>query len=486
MFQFFLIITLSFASLDFANAAQQQKLQNLDEINADLKAKKAALEPFDSKKIKVDLESLGLDNVDKKPEQKKSEENKSEEKKTIITNDEVKENFLAEKKENNSTIEEKNLPAPQLLTPKINKKVSIKTKNSKQYIKKILPKSPSKPESATIALTPSAEEKAAINTKFSTIKKPVKKITLTNKKIPTKITKIKSKKTTEQYLNSKHKKNLKKRIEKEIQDATPSEKKMETGLKKLDELRQKYIFESEQNIKLEQDRNDNLFDNSQKILPLKKDLNPFLSEEMPALPILNRFRSSDNKHIPIILTPKERLDILFSSISIGSVSYFNETFKDIQNPNAKNDHGDTILTYSLLLKKYPIIASIIGKGADVNMPNKLGYTPVNIAIEMLDFKELEILANNKADLNYTDSFGRTYLMHAARVGFLPAVDLLVAQGVDINAMDSDGFTALSIAYRHKKELIVQYLLKNDAKTWIEKPYDPKQRSLIKELENRWQ
>jgi ankyrin repeat protein len=84
-----------------------------------------------------------------------------------------------------------------------------------------------------------------------------------------------------------------------------------------------------------------------------------------------------------------------------------------------------------------------------------------------------------------DAFGRTYLMHAARLGFLPAVDLLIGRGIDVNAMDNDGFTALSIAYRHKKELIVQYLLKNGAKTWIEKPYKPEDQSLIKELENRW-
>jgi ankyrin repeat protein len=68
---------------------------------------------------------------------------------------------------------------------------------------------------------------------------------------------------------------------------------------------------------------------------------------------------------------------------------------------------------------------------------------------------------------------------------LPAVDLLIKSNVDINEMDNDGFTALAFAYRFKKELVVQYLLKNGAKTWVERPYNPQFKSLIKELNNRW-
>jgi len=176
---------------------------------------------------------------------------------------------------------------------------------------------------------------------------------------------------------------------------------------------------------------------------------------------------------------------MFSALKMGSISSFNESYKYVLNPNAKNDLGDTVLTCAILLRKYPIIASVLSKGADPNMPNSLNYNPVFIAIEMLDFKALEMLANNKADLKYVDSFGRTYLMQAARLGFLSGVDLLVKKQIDINAMDNDGFTALAFAYRYKKELVVQYLLKSGAKTWIEKPYDPKDQSLIKDLERRW-
>lgn len=86
--------------------------------------------------------------------------------------------------------------------------------------------------------------------------------------------------------------------------------------------------------------------------------------------------------------------MLFKSVSDNDVAAFNELYKDIENPNIKNSFGDTILTYAILLSRYSIIAAVIDKGADVNMQNKLGYTPVGIAIEMFDFKALEMLANN--------------------------------------------------------------------------------------------
>lgn len=428
--------------------AADKKVQSLEEINADLKVKKSALEPFDPKKVKVDLESLGLDDVEKKPEEKKS----------VATE-----------------LELPTLPLPDSKKPVAAKAEEVKKEKTPEA-KEALPEGESLQDKKGSVLSKiqsflhvgdgdkkssEAKTEEAPATSASDIKKP-----------------------TEKYINSKKKQNLKKRLEAEKKRKW-DEKKQQERSKKLQELRKKYIEEAEIDEK-NPELQDEDFDTSEKILPQRKDLNHFLSEDQQPLPILERYRTSDNLHIPIILTLKERVDILFYTISIGSVSAFNEDYKDIQNPNVRNEVGDTILTCAILLKKYPIIASVLGKGANPNLPNKLGYNPLSIAIELLDFKSFELLANNKADLNYVDAFGRTYLMHAARLGFLPGVGLLVSRGVDINVIDNDGFTALAIAYRHKQEAIAQYLLKHGAKTWVEKPYNPQQQSLIRELEDRWQ
>ncbi len=397
-----LIISCIFQSFAFAEN------QTLDEINADLKAKKAELEPFDQTKVKVDVESLGLDDVDKK-EDKKSIEVKS--------------------------------PPPEAGEQEASEASPSKVKDGVDSEKKV--------EEVKKIDEVKVEQSAITSAPASDTKKP-----------------------SDQYLNAQKKKNMKKRLEMERQKKGNA-KKQKDKIEKFKKLRDLYLLESNEG------------DAEEKITPRKKNLNPFANEEMPALPILNRYRSGENNHIPIILTPREKVDLLFKAISTNNVSFFNDSYRGVENPNAQNAFGDTILTYAILMRRYSIVASIIAKGADVNRANKLGYTPVNIAIELLDFKLLEMLVSNKADLNYLDAFGRGYLMHAARVGFLPAADLFLSKGIDINLMDNDGFTALSIAYRHKKEVVVQYLLKHGAKTWIEKPYDPKNQSLIQELESRW-
>ena len=265
-----------------------------------------------------------------------------------------------------------------------------------------------------------------------------------------------------------------------------NEKKRQAKLDKLNKLRNTYLQNSQASMIRAEHLTDQDFHPEQEILiPRKKTINRFRTNNVPAIPILDRYRTKDNLHIPLAKTPQQKIDTMFKGITFGNIAFFNSAYRDVENPNVKNGKGDTALTYAILLQKYDVIASLISKGSDPNKPNDLGYNPLTIAIEMGDIKSFELLAKNKADIHYIDGFGRTYLMHAARVGFLPAVEFLVSKGAQINALDVDGFTALAIAYRHKKEVIVKYLKKHGAKSWIKKKYEPRKQYLIEELENRW-
>jgi hypothetical protein len=456
----------------FSYAQAPRKVQTLEEINADLEVRKKELEPFDEKKVKIDVESLGLDDVDKtqqKPKKDVAEEVTKEKDKIVKDIKEKIEEKTHEEKPKEKKIEEKKaaaeaVPQNEGLMDRIEKMAQ----KQKPVIEKAVKKVKAEVEAAKKEIT---SEKS--------VEKKEKKV-------------IEPKSSTERYINSTKKQNLKKRLEAErkskekVVDAKKEKENHEKRLEKLKELRLKYILrgEDEAIYSFMRDHDDDYFE-EEKVVPHEKNLNRFISEEPPAPPIMDIYRAKDNLHIPLVLTFKEKVDILFNSISIGNPAYFNSAFSNVEDPDIKNQYGDTLLTCAILQKKYPIMASILAKGANPDLPNNLGFTPMDIALEMLDIRAIELLANNGTSLEYSDKFGRTYLMHAARLGFLPAVELLVSKGVNVNTMDDDGFTALAIAYRHKKEIIVRYLLKKGAKTWIEKPYDPQPQSLIKELENRW-
>jgi len=476
---FFIAIIISVEAI-----AQSNELKNMEKINAALKAKKEALQPFDEKDVKVDLESLGLDDVDKK-------QNVELPASLDLTQTEVVKKDAELPTSPNEIEISKTISKP---SETITKNKEIEKNPIKKEAKD--PKE-AKTESAVIGnfinkigdflhkdKAPSEEKKGEEVKEEKVSKEDAEKKGEEVKE--EKVSKEDAEKKAQEKIELKKKRELKKKIAAEKRQKIYEEEQLRKA-KKLDDLRAKYMLK----IKKTDQESDlenaiNFADGDEEIIiPHKKNLHSFITEEPPAPPIVERFRTSDNLHIPFPMTEEERMAILFDAISSGDISFFNSAYKDVQKPNAKNEIGDTILTYAMLLQNYPVMAAILNRGANPNMPNNLGYWPISIAIELSDIKALEILANNKANLKYIDSFGRTSLMHAVRVGFLPAVELLVSRGVDVNAIDHDGFTPLAIAYRHKKEVVIKFLLKNGALAWIEKPYDPEKQSIIQELENRW-
>jgi hypothetical protein len=487
----FISIQLPLASLSFAATDPNKSGDEiLKEIN-DLLEEKAKNKSAESKDVKVDIESLGLDDIDAR----------------------------------NPIVLEKKVVTPPLVT--VEKKVApvIVEKKVEEVVKKEVPvapavakipekKIPEKKEviKPAIVATKSNEEVKQENLPkiepAKIVKEEVKKPLISSEvQVDEAISKIQT------FINSAKnnvKNNLgvivppsqieqakpvqKKESEKgkSLKKVTKNEKKQNERLKKLNKLRRQYLikFDSKESSQFNNQEDGDFSDDNVKIIPIKREINKFILYETPAPPILDKYRTRDNVNIPIVLGEAEKIEILFKAITDSDdVSYFKSiynSYRDIGKSNAKNNSGDTILTYAILLQRHSVVASILSLGANPNMPNSLGYTPLGIAIEVGDEVSLKLLLTNGANINYVDAFGRTYLMHAARVGFLPAVDLLISKGVvDVNAMDNDGFTSLAIAYRHKKDVIVKFLLKHGAQTWVEKPYDSSSQSLIKELNDRW-
>lgn len=476
MFRFFLITLLLFSF-----EVQAATPESLEKINADLMAKKAQADPFNGKSAKIDLESLGLDEIDAK-------DNKINAAKAAETTQlEKKETKLPEAIDPKKT----NIEKSQLLPPKSDNEKLANTSSGQEKststasdkIKEMQKIQQQSDQKKPITTDPIDKKITKILRQTTEEKSATPAVTATAPQNDKPINTVKKEQQT--YVNSTKKANLRKKLS-DKKRAEENEKKRKADLTKLNELRKKYLTSLKDNSsKKEGEGDEDFVEVDTKIVPQRKNINKFASYETPAPPIMDRYRSHDNEGIPIVLTNREKADILFRSIGNEDISFFNSAYNDIEDPNLRNNFGDTILTYSILLQKRDVMASILAKGADPNLPNRLGYTPLQITIESLDLPSFNILVNANADVNYVDGFGRTYLMHAARVGFLPAIEILIKKGADVNALDYDGFTALAIANKYKQELAITLLLKYGAKPWVEKPYNPEEESIIKQLDNRW-
>lgn len=444
-----IIYFLTFCSVSLAQNADDNEF--LKDLNSQLQQQKDALDPFAGEEVEIDIESLGLDDVNSG---KKS---------------------AAQQNNIQDLVEENQIPYQEPEAPP----VTFESTQQGEIINDIIgvdnfkneEKSGQFEEGQLQPITPGSAKSQDIPDQTKAIKGVINKFH--KDKTPKKEQQDIVQKEEEKKKISANKDNEKQKVKEKL----PNEKKNteEQNKKELEKLRKKYLYTIKDKAKID----DNY------VMPEKKNINRYVIDEAPALPILSRFRTNENLHIPIIPTPRERIDNLFQAIASRNVGYFNSSFKYVQNPNVFNLQGDNLLTYSIIYRNYPALISILTKGADPNLPNKLGYSPAAIAIEIKDFDSFKLLFDSGADLDFRDRFDRTYLMYASRVGFLPAVEYLISKGADINARDVDGFTALAIAYKHKRDVIISYLIKNGAKTWSQDKFEAKKQSLIRELENRW-
>ncbi len=88
------------------------------------------------------------------------------------------------------------------------------------------------------------------------------------------------------------------------------------------------------------------------------------------------------------------------------------------------------------------IASLITKGALVNLANKHGTTVLICAAANGSPECIRVLISSGAQLNSADKHGNTALRVAAIRGHQECVRLLIAAGAQLNSADRDGYTAL--------------------------------------------
>lgn len=145
------------------------------------------------------------------------------------------------------------------------------------------------------------------------------------------------------------------------------------------------------------------------------------------------------------------------------------TFLDAgMNPNAKNERGETALTFAIENTDFKTV-KILAQKADLSLRDDRSQSPVHLALSKGKDDIFIFLVDQKADVNVPGSKGtlkeQTALYLAVTRGREDFVDKLLERGADPNIADSEGGLPLAEAVIGSpiNSAIVRRLLKHGAK-----------------------
>ncbi|ELU14473.1 hypothetical protein CAPTEDRAFT_133977, partial [Capitella teleta] len=116
-----------------------------------------------------------------------------------------------------------------------------------------------------------------------------------------------------------------------------------------------------------------------------------------------------------------------------------------------------------------IVRILMDKGANVNMGDTSGTTPLMYTIHLRDISIVKLFIENNADVNARAIKGSTALHNCVvkkdtylHVNAKKSMDMLIKHGADVNIADNDGITPLYLATSYGHVCAMKKLLMNGA------------------------
>ena len=131
-------------------------------------------------------------------------------------------------------------------------------------------------------------------------------------------------------------------------------------------------------------------------------------------------------------------------------------------PNVKDLEGNTPMhnvTWSDSIRSINILCE---NGGNVNIQNNNGRTPLMMAIKKNKTEIMKAFLKNNANVSIADKSGKTALHYAAIAGYGNSVDELIKNGADIHAKDKKGRTPAHFAVYHGNKKIADNFFKSGA------------------------
>lgn len=121
--------------------------------------------------------------------------------------------------------------------------------------------------------------------------------------------------------------------------------------------------------------------------------------------------------------------------------------------NVKNANGDTPLNMVAKLSYYFIAKYFIDNGANVNVSNNDKISPLHFAVEYNNVKMVDLFLKNGADINARDNINETPLHWTGWTGNLESAILLLKYGANPYLGNNSGTTPLDLSIRQEHKAV---------------------------------
>ena len=159
---------------------------------------------------------------------------------------------------------------------------------------------------------------------------------------------------------------------------------------------------------------------------------------------------------------EDSLPELIRAVKANSRERVNALLAKGANVNVRDENGYTPLHEAARAGLTDMARLLIAKGARVRDDGPGGLTPLHLAAEHGFTDTVRLLLENGADVNVKAPDGRTPLYVAAAHGHAETVRLLLRKGADVNVRERLGETPLSRAVRTRSVETVRLLLEKGA------------------------